>query len=218
MNPRDVIVAAMAEVAKALAHPARVDLMQHVAQGERPVERLAELTGQSMANTSQHLKLLRRAGLVASRRDGKKILYRIASKSVLGLINGIQDVVEEISSEARMVISDYFSALDRLEPVSREDLLSRLHEGDITILDVRPQDEFELGHVPGARQVQVEEVDQIAAQIPKDQPVVAYCRGKYCVASFKTVSRLRELGYDVRRMEDGFPEWLAAGLSVARGI
>ena len=149
-NPKAALYDAFAIVAKALASGHRLNLLEHVGQGERPVEVLAAVAGLSVANTSQHLLLLRRAGLVASRRDGKNVLYRLTDKSVIDLLAALRRVAETNVSEAQQVITQYFHARDALEPVSRTELVKRLREKSVTLLDVRPEDEFALGHLPGA--------------------------------------------------------------------
>lgn len=217
VSPRKAIFAQLAELAKALGNPHRLELLQFISQGERTVERLSNLTGMTVANTSQHLQMLRRAGLAKTRRDGKNILYSLTSPSVLGLINMLSEVAEQSSAEVRMLMMDYFHQLDKLEPVSREDLLGRIKDDGVTILDVRPDDEYALGHLPGAWSIPSVEIEERIKQLPKDQTIVAYCRGTYCISSFQMVAKLRELGYDVHRMEQGFPEWVAAGLEFETG-
>lgn len=203
-----------AELARALGHAHRLELIEHVSQGERSVERLAQLTGLSIANASQHLQQLRRGGFVQSRRDGKRVLYRLGDGPILALLSALGCYAERNRAEVREIVADYFDELDRLEPVSREELTGRLQRGSVTLLDVRPDDEFALGHLPGALNVPLDELEQRLSEIPKDQEIVAYCRGPYCVLSFEAVAALRAKGYRIRRLQDGFPEWKAAGLEV----
>lgn len=203
-----------ADLARVLGHAHRLELLEHAAQGERSVERLAQLTGLSVANTSQHLQHLRRAGFVQPRRDGNRILYRLGDGPILELLSALRCYAESSRAEVREIVADYFDELDRLEPVSREELLDRLKNGSVTLLDVRPEDEFALGHLPGALNLPLDELERRLSELPKDQEIVAYCRGPYCVLSFEAVTKLRAKGYNIRRLEDGFPEWKAAGLQV----
>lgn len=203
-----------AELARALGHAHRLELIEHVSQGERSVERLAQLTGLSTANASHHLQQLRRGGFVQSRRDGKRILYQLGKGPILSLMSALRAYAETNRAEVREIVSDYFQRLDVLEPISRENLLGRLHDGSVTVLDVRPEDEFALGHLPGALNIPLEKLECSLAELPSDQEIVAYCRGPYCILSFEAVSVLRSKGYTVRRLEDGFPEWKAAGFAI----
>lgn len=203
-----------AELARVLGHAHRLELLQHISQGERSVKRLAQLTGLSIANASQHVQHLRRGGFVQSRRDGKRVLYRLGDGPILALLSALRCYAERNRAEVREIIADYFDQLDRLEPIPREELVGRLQDGSVTLLDVRPEDEFALGHLPGALNVPLDELERRLSELPKDQEIVAYCRGPYCVLSFEAVAALRARGYKVRRLEDGFPEWKAAGLEV----
>lgn len=213
-NAKIRIFERFAELARVLGHAHRLELLEHVAQGERSVERLAQLAGLSVANASQHLQQLRRAGFVQSRRNGKHMLYRMGEGPILELLGALRGYAEGKSAEVRAIIADYFERLDALEPVPRGELVERLRDGSVTLLDVRPEDEFALGHLPGALNVPLAELDRRLAELPKRREIVAYCRGPYCVLSFEAVAALRARGYRVRRLEDGFPEWKAAGLAV----
>jgi rhodanese-related sulfurtransferase/DNA-binding transcriptional ArsR family regulator len=205
-------------VAKATAHPLRLELLEQLAQGERSVETLADRAQLSVANASQHLQQMRRAGLVSTRREGKFVLYRLADDAVLDLLASLRRVAEAQSAEVERVVRGYFHDRDSLEAVSREDLKQRLDAGTVTILDVRPADEFALGHLPGAFNLPLGELAQRLADLPPGQEVVAYCRGPYCVLSYEAVALLREHGFTARRLEDGLPEWRAAGLPVEKGV
>jgi len=207
-----------AALARVLGSAHRLELLELVAQGERSVERLTQLTGLSTANVSQHLQHLRRGGFVLARRDGKRVFYRLSDASVLTLLAALRACGERNSAEAQRIITDYFERLDDLEAVSRKELMQRLKHGDVTVLDVRPRDEFVLGHLPGAVNIPLAELTRRLKEIPKDQEVVAYCRGAYCVFSFEAVAALRQKGYRARRLEDGFPEWRAAGLRIESAI
>jgi ArsR family transcriptional regulator len=213
-NPKRALFAGFAEVAKALGHGHRLEILELLAQGERSVEALAERVGLSIANASQHLRLMRRAGLLASRRDGKRILYRLSEPSVLDLTAALRRVAERNLAEVREVIGGYFRERDALEPVSRKELARRLTDGLATVLDVRPEDEYAAGHLPKAINIPLSELARRLREIPKSREIVAYCRGPYCVLAFEAVALLRERGFKVRRLEDGYPEWKAAGLPV----
>jgi ArsR family transcriptional regulator len=212
---KETLLAGFAAVAKAAAHPHLFAILEHIAQGERTVEGLADRTGLSIANASQHLQSMRRAGLLAARRDGKFTLYRLADDSVLDLMHAISRVAERNLAEVGEVVRGYFRERDAMEPVSRAELRKRLKEGLVTVLDVRPADEFANGHIPGAINIPVGELKKRLAELPRKQEVVAYCRGAFCVMAFEAVALLRSSGFRSRRMEDGMPEWRAAGLPVA---
>jgi ArsR family transcriptional regulator len=213
-SPKRQVFEQLAFVAKALAHADRLDLIEHLGQGERSVEALARLIGQPVANASQHLQQLRRAGLVTARRDGKYVLYRLADDDVIELITALSLVTERGNAEVDRILRGYFSERDSLEPVSREELMERYRQGLITVLDVRPAEEFAAGHLPGAVNVPLNELEARIEELDPSQQVVAYCRGAYCVFSFEAVSRLRDRGFDARRLVDGLPEWRAAGFPV----
>ena len=204
-----------AELARVLGHAHRLELIEFVSQGERSVDRLAQLSGLSIANASQHLQQLRRGGFVQSRRDGKRVLYRLADGPILSLLAALRSYAERNRAEVGKIVSDYFNRLDELEPVSRKDLAQRLKAKAAVVLDVRPEDEFALGHVRGALNIPMDQLKRRLAELPKGHEIVAYCRGPYCVLSFEAVAMLRKQGYLVRRLEDGFPEWKAAGLATA---
>lgn len=216
-GPKQAIYTEFAAVARALGHPHRLELIEHLAQGERAVEALAQRAGLSVANASQHLHQLRRAGLVVSERNGRYMIYRLSDDNVLTLFAALRQVAERNVAEIDRIVHSYFAARDDLEPVSRETLLERLQDGTVTVLDVRPPDEFTVGHLPGAVNVPLEMLEQQLDLLDPDQDVVAYCRGAYCVLSFEAVAALRERGFTVHRLEEGFPEWRAAGLPVETG-
>jgi rhodanese-related sulfurtransferase/DNA-binding transcriptional ArsR family regulator len=213
-NPKRTVFAGFAEVAKALGHGHRLEILELLAQGERSVEGLAERAGLSIANASQHLRLMRRAGLLASRRDGKRILYGLSDPAVLDLTAALRRVAEQNLAEVREVVSKYFKVRDALEPVSRKELARRLKDGLVTVLDVRPEDEFAAGHLPQAVNIPLRELSRRLREISTRREIVAYCRGPYCVLAFEAVALLRVRGFKIRRLEDGYPEWKAAGLPV----
>lgn len=203
---------ALAEIARTLGHAHRLALLEHIAQGERAVERLAELTGLSVANTSQHLQQLRRAGLVQTRRDGKRILYRSGEGPLGNLLAALRDYADHQRSEMHGVIHDSLQRRDALEGLTVEQLLEQ--RGSVVLLDVRPREEFDLGHLPGALNIPVTELRARMDELPRAVHIVAYCRGPYCVLSNDAVAMLREAGLTAQRLAAGYPEWKAAGLQV----
>lgn len=216
-GPKQALFAEFAMVARALGNSHRLELLEHMAQGEKGVEALAARTDLSVANASQHLQQLRRAGLVASRRNGKFVLYRLADDTVLVLLASLRQVAERHVAEVDRIVRGYFADRDSMEPVSREELLERYRGGLVTVLDVRPADEFAVGHVPGAVNIPLDELEARLAELDPGQEIVAYCRGTYCVLSFEAVAALRDRGFKALRLEEGLPEWKAAGLSVETG-
>jgi rhodanese-related sulfurtransferase/predicted transcriptional regulator len=214
-SPKHTVFAGLAEVAKALASANRIEIVEVLGQGERSVEGIASRIGLSVANASQHLQVMRRAGLLASRRDGKHVLYRLSDPMVVELMTALGRLGERNQSEVRATVGGYFRDLDALEPVSRAELIGRLKDGLVTVLDVRPEDEFAAGRVPSSLNIPRRDLAMRLSDLPKDQEIVAYCRGPYCVLAFEAVALLRGHGFKVRRLEDGFPEWKAAGLPVA---
>jgi rhodanese-related sulfurtransferase/biotin operon repressor len=217
-SPKLALFAQFAAVAKSLAHAHRLELLEQLAQGERSVEVLADRTGLSIANASQHLQQMRRAGLVTNRREGKFVYYRLADDAVLELLAALRRIAERNLAEVERLVRSYFDDRDGLEPVTREELLQRSRTGEVTILDVRPEDEFALGHLPGAVSMPLRMLEARLAELDPAQEFVAYCRGPYCVLSYEAVAALRARGFKVRRLEDGLPEWRAAGLPVVSGI
>lgn len=208
------LYAQFAKVAKTLASAPRLELLELLAQGERSVEELVTTTGLPVANVSQHLRHLLKNGLVANRREGKYIRYRLADDAVVTLIGALQGLAERNHVESARTIERYFKKRDSLEPVARQELLRRKKAGAAVVIDVRPGDEFAAGHIPGAVHLPLAELERRLAELPRDQEIVAYCRGPYCVMAFEAVARLRERGFKARRLQDGFPEWKLAGLPV----
>jgi ArsR family transcriptional regulator len=215
-NPKRRLFELFATVAKALGHGHRLELLEHLAQGERGVDGLAELSGLTIANASQHLQHLRRAGLVASHREGKRVLYRLTDNAVIGLLGSLRLVAERNLADVDRVVDGYFRNRDSFEPVTRVDLMGRSRDGLVTVLDVRPEEEFQLGHVPGAVNIPLGDLERRLGELDPKQEIVAYCRGPWCVLSFEAVAALRQRGFAARRLEDGLPEWQAAGLPVER--
>lgn len=214
-NPKQALFTEFAAIAKALGHAHRLELLEQLAQGERNVEILAQKTGLSIANASQHLQHMRRAGLVGTRRDGKFVYYRLADDSVLDLLAALRRTAERNVAEVERIVRSYFDDRDGLEPISREELAERLRAGTVTVLDVRPEDEFALGHLPGALNVPLRTLEARLSQLNPSQEIVAYCRGAFCVLSYEAVAVLRARGFKARRLEDGFPEWRSAKLPIA---
>jgi rhodanese-related sulfurtransferase/DNA-binding transcriptional ArsR family regulator len=213
-NPGLGMFEQFAAVARALGHSHRLVLVQLLGQGETAVEVLAERAGLTIGNASQHLQRLRRAGLVASRKQGQRVLYRLADDAVLSLLADLRAVAERNLAEARELVQTYFRERDRLEPLSRKELLRRMRNKQVTVLDVRSAGEFASGHLPGAVNIPLGELRRRLKELPSGQNVVAYCRGPYCVFSYEAVAQLRQHGYQALRLEDGYPEWKAAGLPV----
>ena len=213
-TPKQILLAQLANVAKALGHAHRLELLELIAQGERSVDALAEMAGLTVGNTSQHLQQLRRAGLLASRRNGKQVLYRLKDGAIVSLLTNLRQIAERNLAEVQSVLAGYFHDQDSFEPVSREELVNRMRAGTVTLLDVRPEDEFKAGHLPGARNITLPQLEKKLSGLPRRQEIIAYCRGPYCVLSFEAIAILRQRGYKVRRLEEGYPEWKAAGLPV----
>ena len=206
-----------ARAAKALASGRRIELLDVLANGERTVEALAGEVGLSVANTSQHLQVLRQAGLVTSRRDGTSIYCRLAAPEVFQLWQALRTLAASQLAEVERLAAAYLGDRDQLEPVTREELARRLQDSDdLVVLDVRPAAEYAAGHLPGAVSIPIGELRRRLAELPADREVVAYCRGPYCAFAHEAVAVLREEGFSARRLEDGMPEWQAAGLAVTR--
>lgn len=214
-NPKHAVLIHFAAIAKAAGHAHRLELLELLAQGERSVEVLAQRTGLSSANASQHLQQMRRAGLVTSRREGKFIFYRLVDDSVLDLLAALRRIAERHVADVERLVRSYFHDRDSLEPLTRDELLELYRANAVTILDVRPHDEFALGHLPDAVNIPLGDLEVRLAELDTSQEIVAYCRGPYCVFSYEAVAVLRARGFNVRRLEDGFPQWRAAGLPVA---
>lgn len=205
-----------ARVGKALSHANRLELLEFIAQGERSVDQLAKVSGLTVANTSQHLQHLRQAGLVTCHKQGLKVFYQISGPDVIQLINQLRHVAERHIAEVDKLVDTYLTVKDELEPVPRDELLERAKHGLVTVLDVRPAEEFNAGHVPGAINVTLADLEKHLDKLDKQQEVVAYCRGPHCILAFDAVDRLRKKGIKASRMEDGFPEWKLAGLPVEK--
>jgi rhodanese-related sulfurtransferase/predicted transcriptional regulator len=205
---------ALASVARALGNGRRAELVDVLAQGERSVEELANEIDQSLANTSQHLRVLARAGLVRARREGTRVFYRLASDRVGELWAAVREVAAGHVAEVSVLAGEYLGERGELEQVSAAELEQRLARGDVVVLDVRPDAEFRAGHVAGARSAPLHVLDEVIPTLPRRREIVAYCRGPYCVYADDAVRLLRARGLDARRLDVGFPEWRRAGLPV----
>jgi rhodanese-related sulfurtransferase len=205
-----------ARIGRALGSGHRLELLELLAQGERPVEALASVVNLPLANVSQHLQYLRRAGLVTTRRQGQHVYYRLAHPAAAELVSALGRIAETQVADVRKLIHGYLGARDDLEPITRAELRKRVRAGDVTLLDVRPPEEYAAGHLPGALNVPLKDLIRRLDSLPPKQEIVAYCRGPYCVLAFEAVARLRSRGLKARRLEDGYPEWAGAGLPIER--
>jgi rhodanese-related sulfurtransferase/predicted transcriptional regulator len=205
---------AQASVAQALGSGRRAEIVDLLAQGERSVEEIATEISQSVANTSQHLQVLARAGLVRSRREGTRVYYRPASDRVAELWAAVRDVAASHVAEAAVLAAEYLGGRDSVEQLSAEELEQRLARGDVVVLDVRPETEYRAGHIAGARSAPLPVLEDLASKLPKRREIVAYCRGPYCVYADDAVRLLRGRGLKARRLDVGYPEWRRAGLPV----
>jgi rhodanese-related sulfurtransferase len=205
---------AFASAAQALGSGRRAEIVDLLAQGERSVEEIANEISQSVANTSQHLHVLARAGLVRSRREGTRVFYRLASERVGDLWAAVRDVAVRHVAEVNQLADEYLGERHGVEPVSAAKLRERLARGDVVVLDVRPEPEYRAGHIPGAQSVPLAALASLASSLPRRRPIVAYCRGPYCVYADDAVRLLQGRGLNARRLDVGFPEWRRAGLPV----
>jgi rhodanese-related sulfurtransferase/DNA-binding transcriptional ArsR family regulator len=204
----------LARIGKALASGPRLEILDLLCQGPRVVEAIAAEVEQSMANTSHHLQALRRAGLVDSERDGIRIVYRVADDDVRTFFGALRRVGESHLAELQRVAERFLSDRGALDPVDRDGLVDRVQRGEVTVVDVRPADEFAAGHLPGAVSIPLPELKQRLKELPKRREVVAYCRGPYCVMAIDAVELLRSAGYRAERLEDGVADWRARGLEI----
>lgn len=203
-----------ARIGKVLGNAKRLEFIEYLAQGERSVESLARVSGLSIANTSQHLQQLRQAGLVTTRKDAQRVYYRLSGDDVMRLLNCVRAVADQHLAEVKQLVSTYLDTRDGMEPVSAHELLSRARNGEVTVLDVRPPEEFIAGHLPGAVNIPLADLEARLGEFPAGKAVVAYCRGPWCVLSYDAVARLRRHGITAIRLQDGYPEWKLAGLPV----
>ena len=213
-SPKRLLFDHFARMAKAMGNPHRLEILEALAQGERGVEVVAKATGLSVANASQHLQQLRQAGLVTSRKEGVRVIYRVSSDDVIDLFNALQRTAERHIADVDRVVKSYYNDRDSMEPVSRTELMARIKAGTATIIDARPPEEYAAGHLPGAINVQLEDLEAKLTELPEGREAIAYCRGTWCVLSFEAVAALRRRGIAARRLVGGYPEWKALGLPV----
>ncbi len=214
---KDGLYEQFARIGKAVANPKRIELLDLLCQGERSVEVLAEAAAMGVTNTSAHLRVLREARLVDTRKEGTRVFYRMADETVCSFFSSLRDLAGDRFAEVEQVTREYFEALDELDPVGRAELLARADDGDVIVLDVRPGEEYEAGHIPGAISVPLDELERRLSSLPRDAEIVAYCRGPYCVLAPQALELLHRHGFQARRLEGGFPEWRQDGLPVAVG-
>jgi rhodanese-related sulfurtransferase/DNA-binding transcriptional ArsR family regulator len=217
MSPKKKLFEQFARVAKSLSSPNRMELLEALAQGEKSVDALAQATGMSVANTSHHLQILRDSGMALSRKEGLQVIYRLSDDQIPTLMGCISRIAEKHLAEVERIVREHFDPRDALTPVGRDELLARVQAGETMVIDVRPAVEYQAGHIPGAVNIPVDELPQHLDSLPHGQEIVAYCRGPYCMLAFEAVAKLREAGYQARRLEDGFPEWKAESRPVATG-
>ena len=215
---KDALYAQFARIGHALASPKRIELLDLLGQGEKTVETLADQAATPTKNASAHLRVLRQARLVETRRDGTYIYYRLADNEVFRLLRSLEALGHSRLADIQQVVQLYLDGQDELEPVTFKELRRLMREGDVTVVDVRPVSEYEAGHVPGALSVPVAELKRRLHEIPKRREVIAYCRGRYCVYSLEAVNLLRRNGYRARRAHEGLPDWRAAGYPVEAGV
>lgn len=213
-SPKTALLEEYALVARALSAPARLSLLEQLAQGERGVEALADKTGLTVANCSQHLQQLRRAALVTSRRDGKAVIYRLTDARTLELMDLLRIVAERNLAQVEHILRGLSDGQDAPEPVSREDLAVRLAEGSVTVLDMRPADEYASAHIPSARNIMLADLERILPTLEPGTEIVAYCRGPYCIYAHQAVTAMRKHGLNAKRLEGGLPEWREDGRPV----
>ncbi len=203
-----------ARIAKAIANPHRLEMVDVLAQGERSVEELAQETALSVANASQHLQALRQAHLVTARKDGLRVYYRLSDPAVYRLVQVIRELAEQQLAEVERIVNTYLTERKAMEPVTLNELLARLREPGLVLLDVRPSLEYAQGHIAGARSIPIDELESRLNELPQEQEIVAYCRGAYCVFADEAVELLTAHGYQARRMQQGYPDWALAQLPI----
>ncbi|OHD73190.1 MAG: ArsR family transcriptional regulator [Spirochaetes bacterium RBG_16_67_19] len=214
---KDAVFQQFARVAAAFASPKRIEIIDVLAQGERNVETLASETGLSIANTSRHLQVLKASGLVAFRKEGLQVFYRLADPKVLDGYRALRELAEKRLAEVDRLVRDFFGGVDGMEPVGRSELLKRARKGEAVVVDVRPREEFAAGHITGALSIPLSMLEKRLSEIPAERVVVAYCRGPYCVLAAEAVKLLRRRGYRAFRLREGYPEWRDGGLPVEIG-
>ncbi len=208
---RQAVNEQLALIAQGLASPQRLEILEYLAQAERSVDELSQLTGLTVANTSRHLQVLKQAAMVVVRREGKRRFYRLTGDDVVMLVSSLRNTAEIHLAEVERLMHSYLNEKDALEAITPEELLERTQLGEVTVLDIRPEKEFACGHLPNAINIPPDQIAERIEQLEGDKKIVAYCRGPYCLFSYDAVKLLREKGFDAQRLEDGFPEWQAAG-------
>jgi rhodanese-related sulfurtransferase/predicted transcriptional regulator len=207
-----------ARVAKAMSNGYRLELLEFLAQGERSVEALSQVSGLTMANTSQHLQQLKQSGLVANRKQGHKVYYRLSGMDVMALTSSLREVAERHLTDVDRLVNDYLKVKDSLEPIPLHELLDRVRDDLVTVLDVRPEEEYNSGHLPGAINIPLAELEKHLHELNPQHEIVAYCRGPHCVLAFDAVAKLREKGWSANRLDGGLPEWKLEGLPVEKPL
>ena len=216
-NFKQDLFAQFARVGKAMSNGNRLELLEFLAQGERSVEALSKVAGLTVANTSQHLQQLRQAGLVTSRKEGLKVFYSVSDSDVIELFGSLRTVAERHVAEVEQLVNTYLTIKDDLEPIPAKELLERVRDDLVTVLDVRPPEEYAAGHVPGALNIPLKDLEQHLDELNPRHEIIAYCRGPHCILAFDAVARLRDKGIEAYRLEDGYPEWELAGLPIEKG-
>ncbi|MBF0169776.1 MAG: metalloregulator ArsR/SmtB family transcription factor [Nitrospinae bacterium] len=216
VNVKRRLFETLAILGKALSSATRLELLDFLAQGERSVERLAGLANVSVASASQHLQTLLRAGLVTNRREGQKVYYSLSDDSIITLMGGMRVVAERNIAEMERLIATFLKTKDALDPVAPADLIKMIENDAVVIIDVRPADEYRMGHIPGSINIPFKELEGRAREVLGDREIIAYCRGPYCLLSYDAVTHFRSIGQPARRLEDGFPEWKNAHHPVER--
>ena len=214
VNFKHDLFAQFARIAKAMSSGYRLELLEFLAQGERSVDALSQVSGLTVANTSQHLQQLRQAGLVTNRKEGQKVFYQLSGADVAALFGSLREVAERHLADVDRLVNDYLKVKDSLEPVAAAHLLELVRNGLVTVLDVRPPEEYEAGHLPGAVNIPLRELEKRLGELDRTQEIVAYCRGPHCVLAFDAVARLRKRDVKARRLDGGLPEWRLQGLPV----
>ncbi|MDG6774190.1 metalloregulator ArsR/SmtB family transcription factor [Thiomicrorhabdus sp. ZW0627] len=204
----------LAQIAQAIASPQRLELLDYLAQAERSVEELSNLSGLSVANTSRHLQILKQNALVEVRKDGNKRLYLLAGDDVVTLVASLRNTAETHLAQVENLVDSYLTKKDQLDPVSADELMEMSRNGEIIVLDVRPEKEYQQGHIPSAINIPPEDLSKRLVELDDSKTIVAYCRGPYCLYSFDAVEALQKKGIHARRLVDGFPEWKASGRPV----
>ena len=211
---KDAIYEQFSRIGKAVSSPKRLELLDLLCQGEKTVETLSQETGLTVANTSQHLQTLRAARLVDAEKEGLYVKYRLADQMVCEFFRSMRVLAENRLAEVEMIKRHFLEGREGMEPINRNDLLKRVINGAVTVLDVRPAEEYRAGHIPGALSVPLSRLKELLTKLPRDQEIVAYCRGPYCVLAVQAVEMLRKQGFKAIRLEEGIQDWLAMGLTL----